>query len=39
MQSKYERTDLIITEFDVEDIISTSGEIGIPVDPDPGVVF
>lgn len=26
MQSEYERTDLIITEFDVEDIISTSGE-------------
>ena len=34
MQSKYERTDLIITEFDVEDIISTSGETGIPVDHD-----
>ena len=39
MQSKYERTDLIITEFDVEDIISTSGEFGIPVDPDPNDVF
>ena len=34
MQSEYERTVLIITEFDVEDIISTSGETGIPVEYD-----
>ena len=34
MQSKYERTDLIITEFDVEDIISTSGEDGLNVNTD-----
>ncbi len=34
MQSEYERTVLIITEFDVEDIISTSGEDPVHVDPD-----
>ena len=29
----YERTKLVITEFDVEDVITTSGIS--PVDPDP----
>ena len=33
MKSVYERTNLIITEFDAEDVIVTSGES--PIDPTP----
>lgn len=29
MQEQYERINLIITEFDIEDIITTSGEDNI----------
>ncbi len=28
MQEKYNRTDLVITEFDMEDVITTSGPEG-----------
>ena len=47
MEKSYERIKFIITTFDVEDVITTSGgdpgsnpEDPIPVDgPDPGEVF
>ena len=29
---EYERTQLIITEFDDSDVIATSGELNIPLD-------
>ncbi len=32
MKSKYERTDLMITRFDVEDVITTSGANVDPTD-------
>jgi hypothetical protein len=35
MKEEYERIDLIITEFDIEDIITTSGAIpGTTVNPE-----
>ena len=34
MKSVYERTTLIITEFDTEDVITTSGEAPTPTEPD-----
>ena len=34
MRSVYERTSLIITEFDTEDVITTSGETPTPTEPD-----
>lgn len=34
MKSVYERTKLIITEFDTEDVITTSGEAPTPTEPD-----
>ena len=34
MKSVYERTTLMITEFDTEDVITTSGEAPTPIEPD-----
>lgn len=34
MKSLYVREDLTITEFDVEDVITTSGEIPDPTTPE-----
>ena len=35
MKSVYERTNLIITEFDTEDVIITSGSIDPSPEPEP----
>lgn len=34
MKPVYEREDLTITEFDIEDVITTSGEGGSGAEPD-----